>query len=105
MAKNEKSQEELNLTALRLLDAQGSIHVIGRTYTRTADIKDIIGECKREEVAFLEESISYKDNHTVMIFQVIQPTFMKSWPEKVYYVLLADQRAIFGKDVTYGEVP
>jgi hypothetical protein len=93
-----KKQE---IQALETLYNRGCVHVVGRTAYRSAHVSDIIAECERDDVAFIENRLSNKDNHVVIIVQVRWGE--NGWPEGTYYVFLSDLICLMGKQIIYKE--
>jgi len=63
-------------------------------------VDDVVIECKRDEIATLENTLSHKDNHVVLIFQVLYDT--KDWKAGMYYAFLFDHYCIIGKQIVLG---
>jgi len=89
------------LVQLLSLFNRGHIHVVGRSFYRTARVKDPILTCGRDEVGFLENQLKNKDNHVVLIFQVLWGE--NGWVDGVYYALLGDLACIIGKTIEWKE--
>lgn len=77
---------------------QGKIHVVGRTAYRTARINNMIGECCRDDFSFIEDRLPNKDNHVVVIFQVLQK-ISDLWMPGIYYAFLTDFYCLIGREL------
>lgn len=86
---------------LKKLVRIGNVRVVGRTAYRTASVKDVIHQCSREEVSFLEDKLSDKDNHVVIIFQVLYGSI--GWERGTYYAFLTDSHCNIGTEIVYEE--
>lgn len=89
------------LETLKSLVKRGNVRVIGRTSYRTARVNDVIMECDRHDVSFLEDLILDKDNHVVVIFQVLWGE--NGWTQGLYYAFLYDMYCLIGKEIVMGD--
>lgn len=79
----------------------GHARVVGRTSYRTASVKDIVLTCSREEISFLEDMLTDKDNHVVIIFQILHR--LVGWERGTYYAFVFDSNCNIGKEIVYEE--
>lgn len=77
-------------------------HLIGRTSYRTALVRDIVFECNRDDVQFIENELSSKDNHVVIIFQILYQE--NGWVAGTYYAFVSDDRCLIGREIDYKEI-
>jgi hypothetical protein len=89
------------MVALESLWNRGCVHVVGRTAYRTARATDHFLKCDRSAFRFLEDRIQNKDNHCVVIFQVLYGD--NGWPRGTYYAFLTDSYCLIGKGIEYKE--
>lgn len=87
------------IQALESLFNRGVIHIVGITSYRSARAKDVFLTTDRANVSFLENRIKTKDNHVVLIFQVLWGE--NGWPTGTYYIHLHDLWAQVGKDIEW----
>lgn len=91
----------ISLDSLKSAYKRGHLHIIGRTAYRTAIVKEQIGECDRDDFKFIEDLLPSKDNHVVVIFQVLYGDI--EWDAGTYYAFLHDRWCIIGKEIVYEE--
>lgn len=84
----------------KMKDFRGAVRVVGRTSYRTASVRNKFTEGSREKFRFMENDLDTKDNHVVLIFQVIYAG-TRMWPEGTYFALLTDQKCIIGYNAEF----
>lgn len=97
-----KEEKDLKLTALKRIFDSGHGWVVGRFCYRSMSIGKAFMECDRADIAFLENRLKTKDNHVVMVFQIMYDSY-EDWPSGVYYVLLGDLWALFSRELVEKE--
>lgn len=95
--RKKQEDEQWHLDTLVDLFQIGRLAVVGKTPYRFARATDIVLNCDREMMAYVENRVMIKDNHYVVVFCVIDGS--GPWERGFYYAYFTDDRCLIGRSV------